>query len=433
MPCESSHNRGARGDSSFMLEAMASSSEKPPLQMRSIKWWEYVTVVVFCRDDLDPVSIIENDPFLSGYRDSFIVLDKISEDAELSEISATKVRNLFRKGDPAYKNYLTGAVAAIMGTMNPEDFPELTFEGWVQIMKNSPSRHAAQMIYKRVYEENRKIIPGMEDIAERIAKAVVYAGPVTADSVKSYGATMVTCENIDILDLARRQKAEGHDPAVVSTACGTDAAGFYASGDMMSKLSENEFCRRSDLSAYLYQFGNPRKRAVKESGVERRECAYPLSKEYGAVYSPGVRFFRENLKENYTLSKTPFSLSVVSAAPLSFLNNGDGLLYRTPEEGLSEEGKEVMFRKFLNIFSIAAVNGHDSVVMDDFGVRSTRLPQKDVAECLYRALSDPRVKGKLRLISIALSEGPRNPAYDYRERSKYSAYYKMADRLGEGG
>ena len=92
-----------------------------------------------------------------------------------------------------------------------------------------------------------------------------------------------------------------------------------------------------------------------------------------------------------------------------------------------------MFHKFLNIFSIAAVNGHDSVVMDDFGVRSTRLPQKDVAECLYRALSDPRVKGKLRLISIALSEGRRSPAYDYRERSKYSAYYKMADRLGEGG
>ena len=26
-----------------MLDAMASSSEKPPLQMRSIKWWEYVT------------------------------------------------------------------------------------------------------------------------------------------------------------------------------------------------------------------------------------------------------------------------------------------------------------------------------------------------------------------------------------------------------
>ena len=43
MPCESSHNRGTRGDSSFMLDAMASSSEKPPLQMRSIKWWEYVT------------------------------------------------------------------------------------------------------------------------------------------------------------------------------------------------------------------------------------------------------------------------------------------------------------------------------------------------------------------------------------------------------
>ena len=43
MPCESSHNRGTRGDSSFMLGAMASSSEKPPLQMRSIKWWEYVT------------------------------------------------------------------------------------------------------------------------------------------------------------------------------------------------------------------------------------------------------------------------------------------------------------------------------------------------------------------------------------------------------
>ena len=43
MPFESSHNRGARGDSSFMLDAMASSSEKPPLQMRSIKWWEYVT------------------------------------------------------------------------------------------------------------------------------------------------------------------------------------------------------------------------------------------------------------------------------------------------------------------------------------------------------------------------------------------------------
>ena len=45
MPCENSHNRGARGDSSFMLDAMVSSSEKPPLQMRSIKWWEYVTEV----------------------------------------------------------------------------------------------------------------------------------------------------------------------------------------------------------------------------------------------------------------------------------------------------------------------------------------------------------------------------------------------------
>ena len=43
MSCESSINRRTRGDSSFMLDAMASSSEKPPLQMRSIKWWEYVT------------------------------------------------------------------------------------------------------------------------------------------------------------------------------------------------------------------------------------------------------------------------------------------------------------------------------------------------------------------------------------------------------
>ena len=242
--------------------------------------------------------------------------------------------------------------------------------------------------------------------------------------------TKVYAKSFDVNDVP--VQAEPTKTGCVNADCVDVAEAMLDSGLRGMSAQEETLCRLSTLSQSLYQYYDPKYKCVQDAEVPHRFNAYPLDIDFGGIYSPGVMFFRMNLKDGYAFREVPFACGVITVAALSFRepNNycNEERQYMAGDGGFTPEGDAIQLNKVRTIYRLALKNGHDGVVLGAFGCGVNKLPCGAVADQFNRVLGEPEFKGKFRAVVFAILEGRGNARHPIEEKGKFAPFYATFGR-----
>ena len=153
----------------------------------------------------------------------------------------------------------------------------------------------------------------------------------------------------------------------------------------------------------MYQYGDPKYKNVRDSGVPLKEIGYPHDINYGGIYSPDVTFFRNNISKFYTLRDKSFKCDVITVAALCFNGKShyagiDELSYQAEDGGFTPEGQQIMLNKIRTIFRMGVEHGKDSLILGAFGCGAYALPSSAVAPLFRVVMEEPEFKNKFKLL-----------------------------------
>lgn len=387
--------------------------------------------VVFERYGIDLDAMFSEDSVLGKLRDSFVILPP------LEAISSTDVRNRFYAGKD-FSDFVPPAVVDALSKYKPSDF-SLSFEERIKVTMAS-GRFGRQTARKEIYKLNTELFHdwhnGINDIdfgdhKDFLDSAMLYKAPFDVSGIgKAYDVTETGCINADCMDVAEHLIAKGYNPAILNLASAKRPCGGWDAG---MGAQEESLCFSSNLSQSLYQYGDPKYKNVRDSGVPLKEIGYPHNMNYGGIYSPGVTFFRNNISKYYTLRDKPFKCDVITVAALCFNGKShyagiDELSYQDDDGGFTPEGKEIMLNKIRTIFRMGVEHGKDALVLGAFGCGAYALLPSAVAPLFRVVIEEPEFKNKFKLLVFAMLERPRSPqGFDghfapfYREFGTYTA------------
>ena len=389
---------------------------------------------VFGRRDIDLEPMFAEWSVLEAHRNSFVMLPPLEVG---SEISSTEVRRRFYAGED-FVDIVPAATVDVLSHHNPSEF-SVSFAERMQVMMAS-GRFGRQNARKEVYKLNTELFHDWQrgnadiDLGDHKAfleGAKLYKRPFDVSGIGMvYESTETGCINADCMDVAEQLIAKGYDPAILNLASAKRPCGGW---DVGMGAQEESLCFSSTLSQSLYQFGDPKYKNVRDSGVPVREIGYPHDINYGGIYSPDVTFFRNNISKYYTLRDESFKCDVITVAALCF--NGKShyagineLSYQAEDGGFTPEGREIMLNKIRTIFRIGIEQGNDSIVGGGWGCGAYALLPSAVAPLFREVLNEPEFANKFKLVVFAILERPRRPhgldghfAPFYREFGTYTA------------
>ena len=397
---------------------------------------DYLTqfkIAVIGRKGIDLEPMFAEQPILDAHRSSFVMLPAL---AEGSDISSTEVRRRFYAGED-FSNIVPTATVDVLSRHQHSDF-SVSFAERMQVMMAS-GRFGRQNARKEVYKLNTELFHdwqrGTADINLGDHKVFLdgsklYKKPFdVSDTGTVYESTVTGCINADCMDVAEQLIAQGYNPAILNLASAKRPCGGWDAG---MGAQEESLCFSSNLSQSLYQFGDPKYKNVRDSGVALREVGYPHDINYGGIYSPGVTFFRNNISKYYTLREHSFKCDVITVAALCFNGKShyagvDELSYQSEDGGFTSEGREIMLNKIRTIFRVGVEHGNDALVLGAFGCGAYALLPSAVAPLFRVVMEEPEFKNKFKLLVFAILERPRRPqGYDghfapfYHEFGTYS-------------
>ena len=409
-------------------------ADKVHTLLKSAHGEEYVGkfhFAIFERYGIDLDAIFLENPLLGKFRDSFIILPP------LAEISSTEVRNRFYTGKD-FSSLVPVAVVEALSKYKPSDF-SISFEERMKVTMAS-GRFGRQTARKEIYKLNTQLFHdwknGIADIELGDYKAFLdgaklYKKPFDVSGMgKMYESTVTGCINADCMEIAEQLIAKGYNPAILNLASAKRPCGGW---DVGMGAQEESLCFSSTLSQSLYQYGDPKYKNVRDSGVTLKEIGYPHDINYGGIYSPGVTFFRNNISKYYTLRDKSFKCDVITVAALCFNGKShyagiDELSYQSEDGGFTPEGKEIMLNKIRTIFRMGVEHGKNALVLGAFGCGAYALLPSAVAPLFRVVMEEPEFKNKFKLIVFAILERPRRPqgldgyfAPFYREFGTYTA------------
>jgi len=409
-------------------------ADKVHTLLKSSHGEEYVSkfrFVVFERYGIELDAMFSEDSVLGKLRDSFVILPP------LEAISSTEVRNYFYAVKD-FSDFVPPAVVDALSKYKPSDF-SISFEERIKVTMAS-GRFGRQTARKEIYKLNTALFHdwqnGTNDIdfgdhKDFIDSAMLYKAPFDVSGIgKAYDVTETGCINADCMDVAEHLIAKGYNPAILNLASAKRPCGGW---DVGMGAQEESLCFSSNLSQSLYQYGDPKYKNVRDSGVPIKEIGYPHDMNYGGIYSPGVTFFRNNISKYYTLREKSFKCDVITVAALCFNGKShyagiDELSYQAEDGSFTPEGKEIMLNKIRTIFRMGVEHGKDALVLGAFGCGAYALLPSAVAPLFRTVMEEPEFKNKFKLLVFAVLERPRRPqeidghfAPFYREFGKYTA------------
>ena len=394
---------------------------------RSVNIHDHLSVFkvgVFYRGKVDPETIINNTPELKAYKNSFIILPPVKD----SFVSSTEVRRRYKAGED-FSDIVPPASEKLLKKYNPSDFT-ITFPERMAVLM-SGGRFGMHDAGKEVYLANKQLFDswkaGQQGFFPQEYKAFldntqIYSAEISVNNTTApYTETKTGVINCDCVDLAERLIKQGYNPAILNLASARRPGGGYDAG---YSAQEESLCQASNLSVSLYQFGDPKYKFIRESGVPFRSYGYPLDRNFGGIYTPNATFFRHGKAKFFGLREKPFNCDVITVAALSFNGRSDfagknELDYRAEDGGFTPEGEEIMLNKIRTIFRLAIKNGKNCIIGGGFGCGAYKLPAKEVARQFRQVLSEPEFKNKLRLVPFAILERAADP-----EASKFAPFYK---------
>lgn len=353
-----------------------------------------VKVIVFKRGDISINNILDREPILNKYKNKFYVMDNIQD----SFISSTNVRELFLKNDYSYKDLLPANVGNILSRLNPNDYKKLPFSEWIKLMHKYGGMHGPDISLKELYLENKKIINNKNN-----CDVAFYTSPIVANNIYNYNLE-VTCVNSDIISEYNKLLLDNYTPVIINVCNRVRPCGKYDMGYFKSIVDEEEMCRISNLSNYLYQYGPTNLKSVKECGQPHKVIKYPLNRD-SVLYCKDVDFFRNTKNDWYTLLDKDVNCDVILIPSISLRENETGLLkedlkLKNNYGSLGLEGKEILKESIINGFNTALINDKDSLILTDLGIRSYYLKEEDVLEVLNIVLKE--YKNKFKKIVVVL-------------------------------
>ncbi len=217
--------------------------------------------------------------------------------------------------------------------------------------------------------------------------------------------TKVEVKDIDCLYAGVELKEQGYNPAVLNMASRRNPDGGVVTG---AGAQEETLFRRTNLFRSLYQFAP----YAEQYGIRRSQHQYPLDRNFGGIYSPGVIYFRESEQKGYALLEKPVSLSFISVAGM---NRPD----LTADGMIADHHVGPIKNKIRTIFRMGLIHGHDSLVLGALGCGAFRNPPRHVAHLFHEVLDEAEFKDKYRLIVFAILDDhnahqKHNPEGNYK-------------------
>lgn len=341
-----------------------------------------VEVIVFKRSDISIDDIINSDSVLKKYKSKFHIMDNITE----SLVSSTRVRNLFLTGDSSYKELLPLGVGKFFDKLNPNDYPEIELSEWIKLMHKYGGMHGPDKSLKELYLENKKVLKNFLP-----KDTIFYKHPTLITEANIYECN-ITCVNSDIITEYNNLLNSGYNPVIINVCNKERACGKYDMGSYKTITDEEELCRISNLSSYLYPYGKPTLRSVKECVIPHKEVRYPLDSG-DVIYCKDVTFFRNTKNNWYKLLNNYINCDLIFTPAISLREKETSILkedlkYKDDNGNLNLDGKQILKSSIVNAFITALNHQKDSLVITDFGIRSYYLIEEDVLDVFLSVLKE---------------------------------------------
>lgn len=194
-------------------------------------------------------------------------------------------------------------------------------------------------------------------------------------------------ENEDCLDLALLLSEK--KPAVLNMASRRQPGGGVLSG---AGAQEESIFRRTDIFKYLYQFSD----IGKQFGIEQRPERYPLDRNFGGIYTPGVQVFRKGEKDGYEL-RYSYKVDIISVAGMNRPELKD-------KEHVADYLVEPIKNKMRTILRIALLHGHTCLILGALGCGAFRNPPSHIARMFHEVFEEAEFKGKFDEVHFAILE-----------------------------
>lgn len=403
-------------------------------KLRSLSHWQDVDAMfemceflVYSRN-FDLEKIIANDPYLTSHREKLHLLTV--EDDDLEDVSSTEIRRRFMAGEN-YRDLMNEGPYALMSRLSPDDYRKPDAEEMIKAQILYGGRFGKNTARLSVYKYNAELFkewraPYLGDRdAHRAAKAYKTEFTVNAEELPT--PTEFGCVNEDCADVAKAMIDEGLNPAILNLASRISPGGGYHHG---TGAQEECLCQMSTLSQSLYQFGDPRYKHIKDSGIPTVPGVYPMDIRFGGIYSPTVTFFRNNGDNYYSMRSEVFSCPVVSVASLSNREKNDYTndesVYFDENGSLTTEGRAIQADKIRTIFRIALDNGHNSMILGALGCGVFNLHCDEVASLFMEVLQEKEFKNRFRKLVFAIYEGKPSPRKPIKGRDgKFAPFYRL--------
>jgi uncharacterized protein (TIGR02452 family) len=205
--------------------------------------------------------------------------------------------------------------------------------------------------------------------------------PTIRPDVKS---TRITVDNMTTLAAVAMVAAEGYAPAALNFASAKNPGGGFLGG---ARAQEESLARASGLYACIH--GNP----MYQYHRSRHDCMY----SHYAIYSPGVPVIRD---DDGRLLEEPVYAAFITAPAV----NAGVVLQRNPSR--RREIRSTMAARIARVLAIAALKGHDAMVLGAWGCGVFRNDPEEIAELFRDALTGPYRGVFTRIVFAIINRSP---------------------------
>ena len=234
----------------------------------------------------------------------------------------------------------------------------------------------------------RKI--AFDDEAPLLEGSALYQEQLASSKPKEKSTTLVEVKQLDTIKAARLLE----NPVVLNMANRHQPGGGVLSG---AGSQEEYLFRISNYYRSLYQFSD----IGHSFNVPRRPESYPLDRNHGGVYSPGVTVFRGTEQEGYPKLDEPLKLSFMAVAAIHEPNL---LRDHNDHYWLENSFIEPTKCKIRTMFNIALAHHHTNLVLGAFGCGAFANPPNHIAMLFKEVLGEPPYQGTFEHIIFAILE-----------------------------
>ena len=226
-------------------------------------------------------------------------------------------------------------------------------------------------------------------VKEMMANSVLYEC-IPPVSVESKIQTVVTVESKDSIVAGKDLLDSGFNPVVLNMANRQKPGGGVLGG---ARAQEEDIFRRTNIFCSMYQFHY----IGKDFNIPAKREHYPMDRNTGGVYSPGVTVFRGERNNGYPFLDNPYKLAFVSVAAINSPDLDECNM-------LTPQMAEAACRKIRTIFRIALKHGHDSIVLGAWGCGAFKNPPAHIAKLFHQILEECEFKDKFAKVVFAIME-----------------------------